>query len=79
VARRYLGALEATLVLLCHEPGLGRRRRFRHPLLRGFRSFRVNPPFNCHLIFYRYDDTTLYAERVMHGARELVTAAGGSA
>jgi toxin ParE1/3/4 len=71
VARRYLGALEATLRLLCEQPGIGRVRRFRHPLLKGIRSFRVNPPFNLHLIFYRHDAATLYAERVMHGARDL--------
>ena len=71
VARRYLSALDATLSLLCQQPGIGRVRRFRHPLLKGIRSFRVNPPFNLHLIFYRFDATTLYVERVMHGARDL--------
>lgn len=71
VARRYLSALDATLTMLCQQPAAGRVRRFRHPLLKGIRSFRVNPPFNLHLIFYRYDATTLYVERVMHGARDL--------
>jgi plasmid stabilization system protein ParE len=71
VARRYLRALESTLLLLCGHPGLGRIRRFRHPQLRGIRSFRVEPPFDRHLIFYRYDAKALYAERVMHGSRDL--------
>jgi len=71
VARRYLGALDATLNLLRERPAIGRRRRFRHPMLKGLRSLRVNPPFHLHLIFYRYDSATLYAERVMHGARDL--------
>lgn len=71
VARRYLSALDATLTPHCQQPGLGRVRRFRHPLLKGIRSFRVNPPFNLHLVFYRHDSTTLYAELVMHGARDL--------
>ena len=71
VAKRYLQALEKTLLLLCDHPGLGRVRRFRHPQLRGLRSFRVEPPFHRHLIFYRLDANTLSAERVMHGARNL--------
>jgi plasmid stabilization system protein ParE len=71
VARRYLQALDATLQLLRVQPGLGRTRRFRHPLLRGIRSYRVNPPFDRHLKFYRFDGSTLYAERVVHGMRDL--------
>jgi plasmid stabilization system protein ParE len=71
VAGRYLQALDATLQLLRVHPGLGRTRRFRHPLLRGIRSFRVSPPFDRHLIFYRFDSSTLYAERVVHGMRDL--------
>jgi toxin ParE1/3/4 len=34
-------------------------------------SFRVEPPFNVHLIFYRVVDDALFAERLMHGARDL--------
>jgi toxin ParE1/3/4 len=71
VARKYLRALEATLLGLCEHPAMGRVRRFRHAQLRGLRSFRVEPPFNRHLIFYRVDTSLLYAERVMHGARNL--------
>lgn len=71
VARRYACALNATLDLLREQPGIGRIRRFSHPKLKGIRSFRMNPPFNLHLIFYRYDAVMLHAERVMHGARDL--------
>jgi plasmid stabilization system protein ParE len=53
VAGRYLQALDETLQLLCLQPGMGRLRRFRHPRLKGIRSFRVRPPFDRHLIFYR--------------------------
>ena len=70
VARRYLDALDATLQLLCLQPGLGRVRRFRHPKLRGLRSFPIRRPFDRHLIFYRFDRATLYAERVIHSARD---------
>jgi hypothetical protein len=39
--------------------------------VRGIRSFRVSHPFDRHLIFYRFDGSTLYAERVVHGMRDL--------
>ena len=71
LAARYLAALDRTLELLTRHPGLGRVRRFRHPSLSAFRSYRVKPPFNKHLIFYRYETTILSAERVIHGARDL--------
>ena len=71
VARRYLEHLRETLRLLTIHPAMGRARRYRHPELKGLRSFRVNPPFQRHLIFYRYDSTTLYAVRAIDGARDL--------
>lgn len=71
IAERYFAALEATLEQLTRHPALGRIRRFDHKELKGIRSYRVNPPFHKHIIFYRYDETTLFAERVVHGARDL--------
>ena len=71
VAERYFTALEATLQQLARHPGLGRIRKFDHSQLEGIRSYRVNPPFNKHLIFYRHNASTLFAERVVHGARDL--------
>jgi toxin ParE1/3/4 len=71
VARRYLSALDATLELLRIQPGLGRARFFRHPQLKGIRSFRVRRPFDRHLVFYRFDRNTIFAERVIHGMRDL--------
>jgi len=68
---RYLAAVHQTLDLLAVDPLLGRIRRFRHERLRGIRSFRVQPPFNKHVIFYRLDSNQLFAERVIHGARDL--------
>jgi len=70
-AERYLSALDGSLALLVHHPGAGPLRRYKHPLLKGIRSFRVSRPFDRHLIFYRFDDSTLYAERVIHGMRDL--------
>lgn len=71
VARRYLDAVWQTLEQLAQHPGIGRSRRFRHPALKGLRSFRVQPPFDVHLIFYRHIDQELSAERLMHGRRDL--------
>ena len=71
VAERYFAALEATLEQLARHPGLGRIRRFDFRGLEGIRSYRVNPPYHKHLIFYRHNSTTLFAERVVHGARDL--------
>jgi plasmid stabilization system protein ParE len=71
VGQRYLETLETTLNLLRSNPALGRERRFRNPKLKGIRSFRVNPPFNQHVIFYRFYASALFAERVVHGARDL--------
>ena len=71
IARRYLDAVWQTLEELAARPGLGRRRRFRHPSLQQLRSFRVRPPFDVHLIFYRYTDQELLVERLMSGRRNL--------
>jgi plasmid stabilization system protein ParE len=71
VARRYLEAVWKSLESLASRPGSGKLRSFRHPALRGLRSFRVAPPFDVHLIFYRYTETELSAERIMSGRRDL--------
>jgi toxin ParE1/3/4 len=71
IAERYLDAVLTALRLLADQPGLGRPRTFRHPALRGIRSLRLASPFAVHLIFYRQNSAGLFAERLMHGARDL--------
>ncbi len=71
IARRFQKAVDSTLQSLCAQPSLGRTRRFRHPGLQGLRSVAVERPFQRLLIFYRADDETLQAVRLMHGARDL--------
>lgn len=71
IAERYLTALIESLQLLARQPTLGQPRRFGHPTLRELRCFRVAPPFDVHLIFYRHTESELFAERIMHGARDL--------
>ena len=69
-AWRFLSSVDGTLFSLSRQPELGRRRHFRNPLLSDLRSFRVEPPFNKLLIFYRTSDDVLYAWRLMHGTRD---------
>ena len=71
VAVRFVDAVEATLTGLARTPGLGRPRFRDWPELEGVRSFRVRRPFQRLLIFYRFDEATLFAERLIHGARDL--------
>jgi toxin ParE1/3/4 len=71
VAEGYVNAIEATLQSLAKNPGLGRLRFQRWPELADIRSWRVDPPYQRHLIFYRFDEELLMAERVIHGSRDL--------
>lgn len=71
VAWRFQTALDVSLVKLSIQPDLGPPRHFRHPKLRGLRSFLVEHPFEKILIFYRANDEFLDAIRLMHGARSL--------
>ena len=71
VAQRYLLAVSATLKRLADMPGLGRTTRFQVQALRDLRFYPVERPFEKHLLFYRHDESTLYIERVIHGARDL--------
>ena len=71
IAEQFLEAVLTTLRLLVGQPEAGPRRTFRHPALRDMRSFRATRPFQAHMIFYRYTGAELFAERLMHGARDL--------
>jgi plasmid stabilization system protein ParE len=71
VAEQYLRMVAATLVQLVKMPGMGRPTFFSAEELRGLRCWPVERPFQKHLIFYRYDGAALYAERIVHGARDL--------
>lgn len=71
VAIRFFEATDSTLIQLARHPGLGRLRQFRDPRLQGLHSFRVGPPFDNFVIFYRFDAQTLTVWRLMHGSRDL--------
>lgn len=71
VAGRFVDAVQATLRVLMEQPELGRARFRNWPELEDIRSFRVQRPFHRFLIFYRFFNTTLYAERLIYGGRDL--------
>lgn len=71
IAERYVDAVEFTLGALIKAPGMGRPRFVHWPELTGIRSWKVQRPYQRHLIFYRFDDKKLLAERILHGARDL--------
>ena len=71
LAWRFFKSVDQTLLKLASQPDLGRRRRFRNPMLQGLWSFPVASPFNKSLIFYRIANDTLEAWRLTHGARDL--------
>ena len=71
VAERFVDAVETIFNTLLKQPEIGRARFWNWPELEGIRSIRVTEPFHRFLIFYRFDDSTLYAERLIHGGRDL--------
>jgi toxin ParE1/3/4 len=71
VAWCYLQAVDEALAKLAEHPELGWLRHFTHPELRNLRCWFAARLFHRHLIFYRHDQHTLDAVRVMHGARDL--------
>jgi toxin ParE1/3/4 len=73
VAEKFVDAVEATPNLLTAQPELGRERFRSWPELAGIRSYRVRKPFHRFLIFYRHQGSSLFAERLIHGARDLPT------
>jgi plasmid stabilization system protein ParE len=71
VADHFVAAVEKTLQNLTTMPGMGRPRFTKWPEFEGIRSYRVQRPFNRLVIFYRYNSEALFAERLIHGTRDL--------
>jgi len=71
IGERYLQAFRETKDSLCRQSDLGRIRKFRDLRLVGIRSFRIERPFEKHLIFYRVENDKLIIFRVLHGVRDL--------
>jgi len=71
IAEQFVLAVETTLRTLAETPGLGRP-RFKDWLeLQGIHSWGVQGPYHRFLVFYRFTDKNLIAERLIHGARDL--------
>ena len=71
VAVRFVDAVETPLADLTRTPGLGRLRFQNWPGLEGMHSFQVRRPFHRLIVFYCFDPATPFAERLIHGARDL--------
>jgi plasmid stabilization system protein ParE len=71
LAWRFFHTVDETLFKLARQPDLGRKRRFRNPMLQGLWSYRVEPPFKRFLIFYRVTEGRLGVWRLVDGARDL--------
>jgi plasmid stabilization system protein ParE len=71
LAERHLRAVASTLAKIAEMPTLGHSTAFTVPELAGLKCLRAERPFQEHLIFYRHDQTTVYAERAVHGALDL--------
>jgi hypothetical protein len=71
LADEFLEAVEETLCYLANNPLAGRPRCVRFSDLQGFRSWRVDRPFNRFAIFYRVEGDTVFAERLLEGHRLL--------
>jgi plasmid stabilization system protein ParE len=69
-AWRFQTAVVETIARIARNPTIGELRAFRHPLLKGLRSFPVQSPFNRILLFYK-SGQYLEPWRLMHGARNL--------
>ena len=71
ISDRFVDAVQATLHQLTRTPGMGRVRFVDWPEFEGIRSFRIQRPFHRLTIFYHHDDKTLFADRLIHGTRDL--------
>ena len=71
LATRFADAVDAALERLETSPGIGRPRFDNFPDLREVRSWAIPKPFQRFLIFYRTQDETLYAERLLEGHSRL--------
>ena len=71
LAERYLSSVTTTLAKLADIPTLGHPAKFQMPELADFYCVTAVKPFQKHLIFYRFDSVSIYAERAVHGSRDL--------
>ena len=64
-------AVERSCTALGVTPSLGPIYKIRDPQLGTLRKWRVDEPFDKHLIFYRTDEDAIVVVRLIHGMRDL--------
>ena len=69
-AARLIESAYETFKTLAVTPGLGRRRKFSDPRLRGIHSWQISR-FDNYLIFYRPIPGGIQVLHVYHGARDI--------
>ena len=68
--RRFLAAIESTIVAIAAMPGMGAPRQYRDPRLQGLRMIAV-AGFEKILVFYRPIEAGIEIVRVLHSARDI--------
>jgi toxin ParE1/3/4 len=71
VADRFLETVLLTLDQLLPFPNVGVAKEFSHAELQGLRLIPLTRPFGKYLLFYRVTEDAVYAERLLHGYRDL--------
>jgi plasmid stabilization system protein ParE len=71
LADRFQNAVTSTLNKLSVNPEMGPICRISSQRIANVRYFRVEAPFDRHLIFYRIDPGFVRAVRLVHGMRDL--------
>lgn len=71
LADRFQDAVTSTLNKISTNPEIGPLCTIRIQQVANLRYFRVDPPFDRHLIFYRIESEFIRAVRLLHGMRDL--------
>jgi toxin ParE1/3/4 len=72
VPRRFLVAFEEACLSLANFPDMGNRLRGLRPELEGMRCL-ILRRFDNYIIFYRVSESSIHIDRVLHGARDIIT------
>jgi toxin ParE1/3/4 len=71
LALDFTHAVESAATALGSTPSLGPICQLKHAELGRLRKWRVDPPFDRHLIFYRVEADAVVVVRIIHGMRDL--------
>jgi len=71
LALDFTHAVESAITALGTTPSLGPTCKLQHAELGQLRKWRVDAPFERHLIFYRVEAGAVVVVRIIHGMRDL--------